>query len=423
MESAAYRRKAKIVIFYSLVCFISVVYNVRQSPLKEPKLLDLPTTRSSKQVSDATFTSQHQPHKKEDYLLNVPFYIYPELDMLDEVTVGNKTLLHESVAGGHSIFGAHPKHADDYYFIKAAKQHPMRTFNPADAKLFVVSLPANHIVWSVMYNIKPVCWKNMCGKELLKYTDQILHNSTWFQKSKGRDHIAPFGIWGWDHKNVKGKHLYKNYAQCNFMGFGEDNTRINSKDRLKFNNMYVGMACPPTSSLYDFAMVATLKPKDERYKSRQDICNWMQKPQHQGNHTWSVCGKGSQCPALAQSRFGFHVRGDSFGANRLFDTILSGTVPIFTMKQQYVINAEWFDWDKISYFADVNNQTSFLESMQRIMNDPKGYEMRQRNVLLNRDLFDWTTAIPFDTYMYMLQAHLWPETRQNRTRFTALKLP
>jgi hypothetical protein len=172
-------------------------------------------------------------------------------------------------------------------------------------------------------------------------------------------------------------------------------------------------------------MVATLKPKDDRFKSRQDICDWMRGTDRaKANYSMPVCGPGPQCPTLSNSRYGFHVRGDSYGANRLSDTILSGTVPIFTMKQQYKTVPKWFDWDKISYFADVTNKTSFLASLDSIMADKEGYKMRLQNVLDNRDLFDWHTESPFDTYMYMLQAHLWPELlRTNATRYNALILP
>lgn len=92
------------------------------------------------------------------------------------------------------------------------------------------------------------------------------------------------------------------------------------------------------------------------------------------------------------------------------------------MKGQYDIVPPWFDWDKLSYFADITNKTSFMSSVTRIMADEEGYQVRLNNVLLNRDLFDWDGGHPFDTYMYMLQAHLFPDQRANHTRYTGLKL-
>ena len=161
--------------------------------------------------------------------------------------------------------------------------------------------------------------------------------------------------------------------------------------------------------------------KIREFKPRRDLCKWMQT--NATNYTMPVCGRGKQCPTLAQSRFGFHVRGDSLGANWLHDTMLSGTVPIFTMKGQYATVPSWFDWDKLSYFADIANETIFMSSIKQIMGDKEGYQLRHQNVLSNRELFDWVGGYPFDTYMYMLQAHVFPNQRVNHTRYTALKLP
>ena len=64
-----------------------------------------------------------------------------------------------------------------------------------------------------------------------------------------------------------------------------------------------------------------------------------------------LCGKGVQRPALSNVRLGFHVRGDWISANRLFDTIQSGTVPMFTRKAQYYSAQQRFiDWEPLSLF-------------------------------------------------------------------------
>ena len=140
-----------------------------------------------------------------------------------------------------------------------------------------------------------------------------------------------------------------------------------------------------------------------------------------------ACGEGTQCPALANAKLGFHVRGDTFGANRLLDTLLSGTVPIFTFKEQYDVLPDWFDWDKVSYFANVSSKESFLADVDKIMGDKKTYQEKLKQVLANRDLFDWETPIPFDTYMYMLSLHLWPELVSSGPKasspYSALVLP
>jgi hypothetical protein len=136
------------------------------------------------------------------------------------------------------------------------------------------------------------------------------------------------------------------------------------------------------------------------------------------------CGHGNQCPALAQSKFVFHVRGDSFGSNRLMDTLLSGTVPIFTRTQQYSVTVPWIDWNQLSYFLDMENSTklSFSVSLGDILRDEEGYKKRHQKVLENRHLFDWTSLYPFDSYMYMLQAHLYPETRHASSPWSVLIL-
>ena len=296
--------------------------------------------------------------------------------------------------------GANLKHADDYFFIEGARRHPMRTHNISNARLFVVTVPLSTLVMQTLYKSPiQVCWKGMCGSELLEYTDAFLAKSAAFQAQQGNDHILDNGTWGW--KLIGGHKRYRNLMQCHWIGFGEA-PKTNARNRQYFYKTYVGTKCEDAPKSNDLAMVASQKPNDKRFQSRRDICNWLSADQFD----WSVCGKGQQCPALAQSKFGFHVRGDSFGANRLFDTLLSGTVPIFTQREQYGIHPDWFDWDQVSYFADVTNEASFMASIENIVADKKGYEERHRNVLANRVLFDWTTSIPFDMYMYQLQAHL-----------------
>ena len=138
----------------------------------------------------------------------------------------------------------------------------------------------------------------------------------------------------------------------------------------------------------------------------------------------SICGEGQQCPALAQSRFGLHVQGDSWGSNRLMDTILSGTVPIFTRRGQHRVVPSWYNWTIMSsllpYEDFEDNSTGFLIALKDIIHDEKGYHEKQKAVLQNKPLFDWTTLHPFDTYMYMLQAHLYPETRHPPDAFSEI---
>mmetsp|Transcript_1507 Transcript_1507/g.2758 ORF Transcript_1507/g.2758 Transcript_1507/m.2758 type:complete len:175 (-) Transcript_1507:481-1005(-) len=130
-------------------------------------------------------------------------------------------------------------------------------------------------------------------------------------------------------------------------------------------------------------------------KFRKYPCEWIQKD---GNYTTSVCGYGEKCPNLAKALLGFHFRGDTLSANRLFDTILSGTVPVFTIHEQYNSVPNWYDWEQISFFADVMNKTHFMKDLSDIKQNKSNVILKTQNVLNDKDLFDWQTLIPFDVY-------------------------
>ena len=174
-----------------------------------------------------------------------------------------------------------------------------------------------------------------------------------------------------------------------------------------------------------------MKYASKNFMDRVKICNWTNvttTEQHEHDYSMSVCGVGEQCPALATARTGFHVRGDTVSANRLFDTLLSGTVPIFTLPGQFTSHQSFIDWDKLSYYlpmgkAGAKNKTHFQQQLDVIVGDQQQLEQKTQVVVKNRDLFDWETLVPFDTYMYMFQAQLWPETRVNHSKYSALILP
>ncbi len=204
---------------------------------------------------------------------------------------------------------------------------------------------------------------------------------------------------------------------------------------MRFSSYLVGNPCPITSEtttrkLYDLVLIATLKPTDKRFADRQRICEWIH---HNNNNNtaaaaaWNllvpICGTGVQCPTLAQSKFGLHVRGDTLGSQRLMDTLLSGTVPIFTRIKQYQVQPPWIDWDQLSYFVNVTTQSTFIESLAKILQDERGYQQRHESVLRHRPLLDWHTLYPFDTYLYMLQAEVYPESRRDTSPWSALILP
>lgn len=237
--------------------------------------------------------------------------------------------------------------------------------------------------------------------------------------------------------------------QVNMIRF-EDATTFNHPDRLRLSKLYVGHACPPLSSVekqQDVAMIATIPELGERqgFRDRRIICEsirWYNAQKQAPDTPLNISSSKSrnaqttirmthcggrqsprdtndpqtleQCPALSLAKFGFHVRGDTWGSNRLYDTILSGAVPIFTRRQQYPPTIpDWVDWNQLAYFLDMTNVTTrsqFIEKFLPILSDRQGYFQRYEAVLKFRHLFDHTTLFPFDRYMYQLQEYYYPET-------------
>jgi hypothetical protein len=112
------------------------------------------------------------------------------------------------------------------------------------------------------------------------------------------------------------------------------------------------------------------------------------------------------------------------------DTLLSGTVPVFTAMEQYDMLPDWIDWNLISNFANISQRHVFMRDVRNMAKNTKAWENTMQHVLLNRDLFDWKTLVPFDVYLYQLSVQLWPTAEWERrekhpisTPFTALKLP
>lgn len=205
----------------------------------------------------------------------------------------------------------------------------------------------------------------------------------------------------------------------------------NHQNRLRFPSTYVGTPCPiETEKKQDVSLTAKIcwNNGTSCFEDRKNICTWIRHSNSTGNRILPAdgsgttpirmyqCGWGDQCPTLARARYGFHAQGDTFGSNRLIDIILSGTVPIFTRREQYDILPKWLDWRKLSAFLplnDIKDETQFIEKLQTILHDDDGYKERHEAVLQHRHLVDWMTLHPFDLYMYSLQAELYPETRHN----------
>ena len=306
-------------------------------------------------------TSGTEKKQRTDWLLSVPFYIYEELLMDDAIFRNGTTdlvLLDDAYAMTtnntanvslvdfmmHQASGTFKReHFNDYYFVKSALSHPMRTKDQEQAKLFLIPILGTQLQWMDNYlegEGFSLCWKGICGaKQIFSYVNDYLGNSKWFQQMDGRNHIFVNGMWG--RPLSAGK---KNLKRCNVIHWSQPTgmkSTPNDPDRLLFPVQYVARGCQPTNhKLYDASLFAnmpskaTYKGMGVRFNPRKNLCKWMKNDallMQSTNYTAGHCGGGkNQCPGLAASRFGFHVRGDTIGASRLFHTILSGTVCHFS---------------------------------------------------------------------------------------------
>lgn len=386
--------------------------------------------------------------KNSRLLVTVPFYVYEEIAWMN-ATFGNISVAELSHSPHRN------KHADDYFFMKASLEHPMRTLDPSEAKIFVIPLLLNMFADRHYYAGKEfrLCHKFYCDRELLRQAERVLQNSEYFHSSPEK-HIVVRSHYLASHGFQLPKELKAMLQKVNTITF--ENQIPNDPHRLRFPKLYVGSPCdayPPNEEKpFDMAMIASVNYNKLHYfEDRLRICEWIQSPNatifprsNQANTTSNIplphhddsttntfrvsrCGRGEQCPSLAQSKFGFHTRGDTFGSNRLFDTILSGTVPIFTRKEQYDILPNWIDWNQLSFYVPISNvsQSNFVSQLRELTRNKTEYNQKYRSVLQHRELLDWKTCYPFDMYLYQLQAQLYPETRHfsNTTAWPALRLP
>ena len=282
----------------------------------------------------------------------------------------------------------------------------------------------------------------ICNEELLKQANDVLEQSQWFHRNSGKDHITILSsfFYGFNGMN-RNFEMFPNLKQCNAILSESGKKKTINDNRISFNAMYIVTGCSETSSIpfknktHDTIMVGNLhsrlRKNDRFFQDRRDICDWTQSQNFTLKYSMSVCGKGTQCPALSYSRTGFHVRGDSYGASSLFHTLLSGTVPIFTHKEQYDAHQSFIDWNKLSFFlgfgnkedGSAQNETSFLYELDNVLGNREVIEEKTKMIVENRDLFDWSTIHPFDKYMYMFQAHIYPETRISQSKYSALISP
>ena len=413
---------AAVTVSITLVLQMKVLLNNKFNITYDHNKTDTILVHEDARPLPPTIEQDKKPNNP-DLLLSVPFYVYEDeflnnslwnITEIYESQRGWKDEIHDSNNETKTFmeYAEHYKYYKqfgDVHFIRSALQHPMRVLNPEDAKLFVVPCLITYTMHMLLYNDPENDPETILkNKKRLEKANEVLGASPWFLRNDGADHIAPVG-W-WSAKDPLSKH-FERLTRCNFVQFADDPSDPSyihpdyKTNRSMFKIFYVGTPCEPVASFAqktrDFVFVGNIEPHKfsinkgvrENFHSRKDVCEWMTR---HTNHSYSVCGRGDQCPHLSEALLGFHIRGDTMSANRLFDTLLSGTVPVFTLKDQYKSQSDFYDWDKISYFANVSNETTFLEDMNKNLSNKTDMMVKTKNVLDNRDLFDWQTLVPFD---------------------------
>jgi len=298
--------------------------------------------------------------------------------------------------------------------------------NPEHAKLFVVPSLVFKDIEDLIYNPDPQIQARRLSN--IKRIDEFLARSPWFKRNDGADHIAPISHYmNSIRRTFRLPNIVPHLARCNMVQFHEENNdpiyiHPDYADKRAMYKIFKNASpCNITAAeekTKDYVFSGSLhrfkQGQNRQFQSRRDICSWL--PTHT-NYTFDVCGYGDKCPHLSQALLGFHARGDSISAARLFDTILSGTVPIFTLEGQYQAQPEWYDWSQISYFADVRNETQFLADIEKIMNNKTDIMLKTQNILANMDLFNWQTNVPFDIYMVstLVNLNVIPSTVSSHT--------
>lgn len=392
------------------------------------------------------------PAVSGDSLLGVKFYVYEDFAIPSRLTLDGKPLPDrlETLDPERPIHTVSPsvvKHLDDLLLARQAVRHPMRTDNASEAALFYVPTPLNAVSMfgqRLCHHTKD--GQKWCGRAILQRDGEALRKSKWYQKSLGRDHVVVMSSYIHDYKKRKAVHVneyntnvfqsrlgaaptvttsshdfdFADYApmsmlRCNHITWENRVMRVPEDGQLKLPkrfalpSFYVGRRCSvrqgPASN--DFALIASFESRNQKLVERIKLCDVLKRSD--ASFRVDACGPGKQCPALARAKFGFHVRGDTPGSNRLMDTILSGTVPIFTDKKQYDVLPPFIDWHKLSYFADVKADRKTIDgSLRAIQQDERGYAKRRKAVLRNAKLFDYSTKVPFELYMYHFALLIYP---------------
>jgi len=417
---------------------------------------------SAEFTDDATAWSPYAtPAVSGDSLLGVKFYVYDDFAVPSRLTLDGKPLpvrleTLDPQRPTHTVSPSLVKHLDDVLLARQAVRHPMRTDNASEAALFYVPTPLNAVSMfgqRLCHHTKD--GETLCGREILKRDGKALRESKWYQKSLGRDHVVVMSSYIHDYLKRKEVHLdeyntnvfqsrlgaapgittsshdfdFADYApmsmlRCNHITWENrvmrvpQNGELKLPERFALPSFYVGRRCSVRQGPVpnDFALIASFETWNQKIGERIKLCDVLKR--NDTSFRVDACGPGKQCPALAQAKFGFHVRGDTPGSNRLMDTILSGTVPIFTHEKQYGVLPSFIDWRKLSYFADIKaDRKTLVRSLRAIVQDERGYAKRRKAVLRNLKLFDYSTKLPFEMYMYHFSLLIYPNLEPRPQRF------
>ena len=138
----------------------------------------------------------------------------------------------------------------------------------------------------------------------------------------------------------------------------------------------------------------------ETFADRRNIRNWLNNKSHANskdnqrhNHATTLCGTGTYCPALAESRCGFHVRGDSWSSNRLVDNLGSGTIPLcLPMCVNTALYHPGWIGGRNFFFSSMHRHAMhfFIPWMTFLNQPPSVHDQKQRLVHHHRNVWDHT---------------------------------
>ena len=141
------------------------------------------------------------------------------------------------------------KHADDFWFLKHALDHPRRTFRPEEASLFIVGALLNVVVEQETWSGLHCCVGRTCGtRELIASVEATLNRSSWFWRRGGADHIVVASHWA-SKKVLRpsgDRHRFPHLLNCLTVSFEENSHR---GGRCRVAKMHVGEACTETPGM------------------------------------------------------------------------------------------------------------------------------------------------------------------------------